>query len=72
MKEKKYRQGPRFQTFFGFMAWHNCNQPVYWRHKFMSPRFIEHWSIIMIKNSIRAGNLRMALKNIKGENNEKP
>ena len=57
-----YQKGPKVKTFVEFASRIQDRKPFYWRHKFMATGFIEHWSVIMILNSIKHGVLRAAEK----------
>lgn len=57
-----YIRGKKIESFLEFAGRLEERKPFYWRHKFMAAGFIEHWSVIMIKNSIRHGILVAADK----------
>jgi len=48
-----YIKGKHIESFTEFAERLEKGLPFYWRHKFMAAGFIEHWSIVMIKNSIK-------------------
>ena len=48
-----YYKGNKVETFVDFASRIQERKPFYWRHKFMAAGFIEHWSVIMILNSIK-------------------
>ena len=55
-------KGEKIKTFDEFMVRIEKRLPFYFRHKFMAAGFIEHWSIVQIKNAIKYGNLIRADK----------
>lgn len=57
-----YYKGNKVETFVEFAHRIQDRKPFYWRHKFMAAGFIEHWSVIMILNSIKYGVLWTAEK----------
>lgn len=59
-----YVKGEKIQTFVEFADRIQDRKPFYWRHKFMAAGFIEHWSVIMILNSIKYGVLWAANKEV--------
>jgi len=63
MKKKKYKKGERVESIIDFIDAAEKGKSFYWRHKFMAPGFIVNWSVVMIKNSIKYGNLKYAVLN---------
>ena len=61
-----YYKGSEVETFVEFAIRIQERKPFYWRHKFMAAGFIEHWSVIMILNSIKH-NVLWAAEKIDGE-----
>ncbi len=58
----RFVRGKKIATLIEFSDRLQAGLPFYWNHKFLAAGFIEHWSIIMIKNSINAGVLHAADK----------
>jgi len=58
--KKKYEKGGKIKTLTEACIRIQERKPFYWRHKFMAAGFIEHWAVVQISNSIKAGNLRTA------------
>ena len=57
-----YIRGGRVYSMVEFIRRLDARLPFYWRHKFMSAGFIEHWSFVQVRNAIKAGNLVCATK----------
>ncbi len=56
----KYEQGEKIETVIDAVERILKRQPFYYGYKFMAAGFIEHWSIVQIKNAVYAGRLRAA------------
>jgi hypothetical protein len=65
---KKYEHGKLIRSMSEFMKRYSRRLPFYHRHKFMAAGFIEHWSLVQIKNAIKYGYLRCAEKGKHGHN----
>ena len=52
---KKYKRGSKILNMNQFIKRLEKRLPFYWRHKFIAAGFIEHWSVVQIRNSIKAG-----------------
>ena len=61
MTKKKYKVGEQVKSMNDFIVALENGKPFYWRDKFMAAGFIEHWSIVQIKNSINYGVLFYAV-----------
>jgi len=57
-----YSRGKKINSLNEFIRRLDKRLPFYWRHKFMAAGFIEHWSIVQIKNAIKYGVLICADK----------
>lgn len=61
VKKKKYKQGDLIKTLPEAIAMIEERKPFYWRHKFMAAGFIEHWSIVQIRNAVKYKMLKIAV-----------
>lgn len=54
---KKYKKGQTVKRLITALLMIENEQSFYYRHKYMHYKFIEHWSIVQLRNAIKYGHL---------------
>lgn len=62
MSKAKYTKGLGFYSLESAIVWMNNGGAVYYRHKFMSSKFIMNWSVVQIKIGVEFGHIVRAIK----------